>query len=241
MGTATRPEASAQVPADRAQACATLFIAAEPREFAGILRHCREVRRLAWPVSFARSGNLNGRRVILVADGPGLLAARAVDIAAQREAIGAVVSTGYCGALDPKLETGDVIVADSGGTPRTTRLFLTGKLVTSERVVGTHEEKCRLREQGAAAVEMEGALVAQHAALLNLPYYCVRAVMDRAEETFSLDFNGLRDTSGRFSRSRILWAALRRPVQGIPDLFRLERQGRVAARALGDFIADCGF
>jgi hypothetical protein len=82
------------------------------------------------------------------------------------------------------------------------------------------------------------ALQAQRA---GLPFYCIRAVLDRAEEEFSLDFNALRSADGRFSRFRILKAALARPLARLPELVRMERRGRLAARALGDFVAECVF
>jgi hypothetical protein len=66
-------------------------------------------------------------------------------------------------------------------------------------------------------------------------------VLDAAGEGFCLDFNRLRGPDGRFSRARICEAALRRPLQAMPELVRLERRGRSAARALGEFFADCRF
>ncbi len=227
-----------------------LVVAAEPRELRGILRRCQGVRALGWPLRFARSGELNGQRLLMVAHGPGPLAARAVDEALRREKVDAVVSTGFCGGLDAGLDVGEVFVASRVADDRQTyeaerpaaaRKFSSGELVSTEYVVGTVAEKQRLRASGAAAVEMEAAAVAGRARESGLPFYCVRAVMDRACEGFLLDFNGLRDRSGRFSRLRILKAALARPWALLPELLRIERHGRIAARALGEFLADCRF
>jgi hypothetical protein len=88
---------------------------------------------------------------------------------------------------------------------------------------------------------MEAALVARCAAEKGTPFFCVRTVMDRASDGFSLDFNKLRSADGRFSRPRIVVAALLRPFTAFAELLRLARQSSVAARALGEFIADCRF
>jgi adenosylhomocysteine nucleosidase len=227
-----------------------LVVAAEPRELSGILRRCGRVKSLDWPVRFARSAELNGQRLLMVAHGPGRLAAEAVDEALHREKVQAVVSTGFCGGLDASLEVGEVFVACriangsrsyEAAQPAAGRKFRSGALVSTGRVVGTVAEKERLRAGGASVVEMEAAGVAGRAEVSGLPFYCVRAVMDPACEGFLLDFDGLRDRDGRFSRMRILRAALSRPWVALPELIRLERQGRIAAKALGDFIAECRF
>jgi adenosylhomocysteine nucleosidase len=228
-----------------------LVVAAECRELRGILRRSSRVRRLGWPVRFARSGELNGQRLLLVAHGPGpRLASEALDAALRQQRPDALLSTGFCGALDASLGVGEVFVATrvENGTqvfeaaqPATGRAFRSGALISIDRFVATVAEKRRLSAGGAAAVDMEAAAVAGRARREGLPFYCIRVVLDRASDGFKLDFNGLRSPDGRFSRARILWAALARPWAAAPELMRLERRGRMAARALGDFLADCRF
>jgi hypothetical protein len=89
-----------------------LLVAAEPREFDGLLRFCSGVRKLAWPVYWARSGECGGRRLWMVANGAGAAhAGRAAEAACAACRPEAIVSMGFCGALDPALEIGDVFVA----------------------------------------------------------------------------------------------------------------------------------
>jgi adenosylhomocysteine nucleosidase len=229
-----------------------LIVAAEPRELRGILRQCRGVKRLPWPMWFARSGRLNGSRLTMVANGPGPdLAAKAIRLALERSQPDAVISAGYCGALDPGLAAGEVFVAvriEAGGStyagtiPQTDVPTLrTGTLASQDRMIGTVAEKARIRQSGAAAVDMEAGAVALEACRHKLPFYCIRVVLDRAVEGFELDFNLFRDTDGRFSRSRILKAALKRPVACVPELIKLERRGRLASRKLGEFLGTCAF
>jgi adenosylhomocysteine nucleosidase len=227
-----------------------LLIAAEEGEYAGLIRRCSELGKLEWPLAFARSGTLGGRRIVMVADGPGELARKAARVAIERERPDAVVSVGWCGALEPGLETGAILVAArvlgacgsfEGRRPETRCPFHSGDLVSGPGVVGTVEEKRRLRASGAIAVEMEAAGVAAEAEAAGVPFFCVRSVMDSAEDELLLDFNELRTPDGRFSRARILRAALLRPWRAVPELMRLRRQSREAALALGEFLADCRF
>ena len=52
-------------------------VGSDAMEFGGWLRHCSGVRKLDWPVDFARQAEWNGQTVTMVANGAGsLLAAR---------------------------------------------------------------------------------------------------------------------------------------------------------------------
>jgi adenosylhomocysteine nucleosidase len=229
-----------------------VFVAAEAREFAGLLRHAEQVARLNWPLDFACRARLNGKPIILAANGPGPdLSGRAAEVAKEHERLEGLVSTGFCGALDPALQLGDIFVATEVLTPHRgstlTRLpaysagsARTGQLFSIDRVVSTVREKAELHKTGASAVEMEAAAVAERAQEWSIPFYAIRVVTDSAAESFPLDFNAMRDAQGRFSRAKILGAAFLRPAV-FPELLRLNRTCKVAAQALGDFIADARF
>lgn len=230
-----------------------LLVAADKREIAGVLRRCRRLERLRWPVESAWRGELAGQRVAVVGDGPGRArAAQATRRGCEREQVEAVVSTGWCGALDATLEPGEIFVASqvqaageavsyAAGAPRTGRSFRSGWLVTVDRVVRSAGEKAGLRQTGAAAVDMEAAAVAAESARLGLRFFCVRAVVDGASEEFRLDFDAARGENGRFSRARIWRAALARPWVGVPELAKWARRSVRTARALGDFLSECRF
>lgn len=222
---------------------------AEAREFSGLRRHAERVVKLNWPLDFARKVWLNGRGALLVANGPGpKLAGEAVEIARRREELTGLVSTGFCGALDPALKVCDIFIATSvRGLDReqavlqpvayARRSVTSGQLWSQDRVASTAAEKSELRKTGAAAVDMEAAAVAQKADEYNLPFYCIRVVSDTAGENMPLDFNRMRDASGRFSRTRILLAGFR----VLPGLLKLNKQSKAATQALGDFLADTRF
>ncbi len=159
----------------------------------------------------------------------------------SRANVSAIISTGFCGALDPALRVGDVVVGTIGQVPAgPSPGFKTGEILSTDRVTSTSAEKSALRARtNAIAVEMESAAVAQKAAEWSVPFYCIRSVSDAAADDMPLDFNLYRDAEGRFSRPRIAMAALARPFTRVPALLRLERNCQLAADALGDFFADC--
>jgi adenosylhomocysteine nucleosidase len=221
-----------------------VFVAAERREFRGLLKHLRDVAKLDWPLDFARRGSLNGREVALVANGPGpKLAGAAVDVAREKVKVEALISTGFCGGLNRALNACDIFAAteviDVGPAmlPASARPFHTGKLRSIDRVVCAVKEKTDI---GGDAVEMEAAGVAERAQTLNIPFYAVRVVTDPVWEALPLDFNQMRLPDGHFSRTRILGAALRGP-KVLPELMKLNKLTKRAAQALGDFLADARF
>jgi len=159
--------------------------------------------------------------------------------------VNGIINTGFCGALDPSLRIGDIVVwgdAPCGSTLACGASFARGEISSSDRVVVTAEEKRRLREKtGAIAAEMEAGAVKKIAGEWQVPFYCVRAVSDTANEDMPLDFNLYRDSAGRFSLARIALAAMSRPFTRVPALRRLEANCNVASESLGAFFADCRF
>jgi nucleoside phosphorylase len=224
-------------------------IAAEAREFAGLLRHAERTRVADYGLQFARRTEIRGREWVLAAHGAGPRlageAARRV-LADRPECL--VLSTGFCGALRSDLEVGAIVVGRevrgrrvyAALEPRSTRPDFRGAVLSMDRVAITVEEKIGLGCDGACAVEMEAGAVAEEAERRAAPYYCVRVVSDTAREDLPLDFNAVRDEEGRFSAARIVWSAALRPG-AIRGLIRLGRHSRLASAALGEYLANCEF
>lgn len=224
-----------------------LFVAADAMEFRGLLSHAGEARQEAARVDFARLARIGRHEAMLVANGAGWERAGAAVAAGDGFGAEAVVSTGFCGALDPALGIADVVagteVAGAGRTypcrpvagPRR------GLIVSLDHVVQTGAEKRKLAEQGGLAVEMEAAAVAEAAEKRRIPFYCIRVVTDLACENLNNDFNGALRADGHFDTMFILRGALRRPTVRFPELLRLRRRCVRAAQALGDFIVGCRF
>src|SRR5260370_11310388 len=88
-----------------------LMIAADAMEFPGILRHASGVGNAHLGIDWSRSARLGNYELLLAANGMGAQrAAAAVDAALQCFGAEAIVSTGFCGALEPDFEIADVIV-----------------------------------------------------------------------------------------------------------------------------------
>jgi adenosylhomocysteine nucleosidase len=215
-----------------------LLVAAERREFDGILKRMGSSTGLAWTgAKFAREAQWRGDRWWMVANGPG--SALVYEALKDERNVDGMISTGLCGALDPALRVGDIVVPVEA--PIATRApYLRGAMHSIDHVAVTSAEKRTLRNQtGAIAVDMETAAIRGKAAEWSVPFLCIRAVSDRAGDTLPLDFNRYRDTRGDFSRTRIALAAIARPFTVMPQLIQFDRNCRRAADALGDFLADC--
>src|SRR5262245_39059623 len=93
---------------DTASGSTLVLLAAEPREFDGLLKRVAS-SRLEWRgAAFARRITLKGLEAVLIANGPGpRLANQALQ---HRGGARALISTGFCGALDPALRIGDIVL-----------------------------------------------------------------------------------------------------------------------------------
>jgi len=231
-----------------------LFVAAEAMEFEGMLARANGVERAAIG-DWARRCRIGEHDALLVANGAGRKrAAAAAEAGIAAWGPEAVVSTGFCGALDERLGIADVVVgteiigcaspvttgracpAPTGATRQ-----VAGAIHSSDHIARTAQEKAKLRATGAVAVEMEAAGIAESTLKCALPFYCVRAVTDLAGESLANDFGAALRSDGHFDTMRILTGALRHPSTRVPELFRLRSRCKRAARALGDFFAVCGF
>ena len=228
-----------------------LLIAADPMEFPGILRHSIEVKPAGLPVDWSCTARIGTHELVLVTNGVGgRRAAAAVDASLDRFAAEAIVSTGFCGALAEELASSDIVVGSAVSTgvrtfpalyPEGVPLHHIGVVCSIDHVAQTAAEKRRLRAAGGSVVEMEAGGVAERAAARGVPFYCVKVVTDLAGEDMANDFNRALRPDGHFATIEILRGALRHPLVRVPELIRLRQRCVRAARALGDFIADCRF
>jgi adenosylhomocysteine nucleosidase len=224
-----------------------LFVAADAMEFRGLLERAQDVRRYPIVADFSRSARIGAHDALLVANGAGWVRAGAAVRAAEGFGPDAIVSTGFCGALDDCLEIGGIVagteIAGAGRRYACTPLEAPhrGVVVSIDHVAQTAAEKRKLQQAGALAVEMEAAAVAAGAEEHGIPFYCIRAVTDLASENLENDFSGALRADGHFDTMFILRGALRSPSVRVPELLRLRSRCVRAARTLGDFIVGCRF
>jgi adenosylhomocysteine nucleosidase len=162
-----------------------------------------------------------------------------------------VVSAGVCGALDPALAVGDLVLADSvidgsgmrhavtAGVQRAAVAARTrgrgGAMVSVRQALATPESKAALRaETGAAAVDMESAAIVAAAAEHACPSLIVRGVSDDARETLPAELLTLLTDDGRLRSSRLL--ALAQPGL-LRAALRLRRGSREALARVANALA----
>jgi len=177
------------------------------------------------------------RGVRLVRTPMGEPAASSLERTIGQEVPDLLLATGFCGALDPRLEAGDLVLAEGiedreGRVPIDRRLAdraasslaargilaTRATLLAAPGVVGSREEKARLREGGAAAVDMESGPLARFAARRGIPFLALRAVLDSAGEDLPFAAGGdlVRSTAAH-------------PLRAL----RAARSALIAGRALG--------
>jgi hypothetical protein len=114
-------------------------------------------------------------------------------------------------------------------------------VVSIPRIAQTALAKKELRNTGALVAEMEAAAVARASEELNVPFYCIRAVSDLANEDFANDFNKFLMPDGRISAARLIAGAFASPIRRFAELIRLSRRTALASDNLGEFLANCTF
>jgi adenosylhomocysteine nucleosidase len=221
-------------------------------------RALRSFRPGRWGSADAHFAEIGGAEVgvVLTGVGPRLAGLRASEvIRGESDSINLCVSSGLAGALKNEYAIGQVLAAkavrsdlaqdDVNGNI----LECSGALVsfaeecgativncfhTSERAVGTPEEKEHLGET-ADAVEMESFDVLKEAAAFGIPAAAIRAVSDLADETLPLDMNEVFTERGQVSVPRVLGQVARHPG-ALPGLMKLGKQSKTAAESLAQFL-----
>jgi adenosylhomocysteine nucleosidase len=156
----------------------------------------------------AEAGNTE---IIAIATGVGMKRAREAARRAFEEysAVKIAIGTGVAGALAAELAPGDLVIADRvmahrsaeeepqhlatieeavldefGSMLRAAGMpYSSGAILTSHRVLPGSAEKRRARETtGAIVVDMETASIAEEALAREIPFVCMRAIIDEVDD-----------------------------------------------------------
>jgi adenosylhomocysteine nucleosidase len=212
-------------------------------------RNRRKFRRLPgdWPRFEA---NFGGASVRAVLTGMGRIHALEAARRVLPDRPDICISTGLAGALRTGYRPGDVIAArlvSEVGEPVAVASHpellsvavdcgarQVERFATSPTLVARAEEKLRLGRQ-AEAVEMESYTILAEAARYGVPAVAVRSISDTVDFDLPYDFEQARDVRGRIRMASIASQVFRHP-SGVPALFALARDCRIAARHLADFL-----
>ena len=202
----------------------------------------------------ARRGRRGNRPVVLVESGPGAhraaLAAHAmIDAYRPRR----IVSAGFAGGLDPRVQRQDLVVANSlcsalGGEvtldPAALLPWLEevphlhrGRLLTMDRVVRLREEKQQLgRRHDALAVDMEAFAVAEVCQERHVELLAIRAISDAVDDELPPDIGKLlaqQSFAGQLGAA--VGSIFRRPAT-VKDLFNLHQSALASSSRLAKFL-----
>jgi adenosylhomocysteine nucleosidase len=159
----------------------------------------------------------NGRSALLMISGIGLEAARQAAYRLCDAGAKELVSIGYCGALSPGLQVGDLIV---------------DRIASSRTAVWKRADRLALAEKaGAQAVDMETQAIVEAGTRRGVPIKVLRVVSDRLDD----DVSPLLGQEASFSPVRIalrLWNP-----RMWPYLYKLWRQSRTASARLVQAVA----
>ncbi len=171
--------------------------------------------------------------------------------------IDSIISWGVAGALDIKLNSGDLIFADSVISQNETFQTSTdwknkllehvkkskikvhhGNIVSSKEVCSSISDKNNLSvKTNAVAVDMESAAIAKIASKNNLDFIVIRSIADKADTTIPEAVVKYTNNLGRPNILKFVLSCILRPAQ-IREIYILAKSYKLALKTLVDLAPD---
>lgn len=159
-----------------------------------------------------------------------------------------LISAGFAGGLDPKLQVADLVIAVNFTEPKFLEVARSsgagrgdyfGALTSQAAVAATAESKAQLgRQTGALAIDMETATIAEFCRQENVPMFSVRSISDAVGEALPVPFSVWFDPQKQKPRVLALLVYLARHPGKIGPFVRFV-QGISRARArLTDYLLE---
>jgi len=202
-----------------------------------------------------RQGGLKGRHVVVVQSGAGARAAsHATEALLDGHRPQWVISAGFAGALDERLERHDLVMADGLVHADGRRLSIdlkvdpaalaqtpgvhVGPVLTVDRIVRLPEEKRSLGEKHRAlTVDMESYAVAEACRRHQVRFLAVRIVSDAVDEELSPEVQGLVKQKTRTAKLGAALGAVWKRPSSVKDMWKLREDALVASDRLARFLA----
>ena len=213
------------------------ILGAVKEEIAGIKGRMKIDHRLKLGTADVFCGFWERKSIVLVRTGIGKIrAGGALAQVLDKYSLSMVISLGYTGGTHADLKAGDLLVADrfltgpkdgeppeeipitsclagqAGKVPPSDKYSVhKGCLLTMDRVVNLPEDKKSLGETyGATAIDMETSVLAQMAAVRNLPFLSVRSITDTMDQEL-IDVSSFMAKDGQISLKKAGWYVLTHP------------------------------
>lgn len=226
------------------------LVCALPLELSEFLGRCSKVKTYTGGRFTFRGGFYDGIRIAMVESGPGCERARRATAALlDAHSPGWIVSTGFCGALIPGVQIGQIIVSnevvnsagdclkiDLGmGSDEPHGLYV-GRTLTVDRMVRSVMEKRNLAEMtGAISVDMETFAIAKLCQDRKTRFMAVRCVSDDLAADLPSEVLSLVGETGSVRVGAVIGALWKRPGS-YQDLWRLRENAMLASDHLAKFL-----
>ena len=237
--------------ASRSKAQADIgLVCALPIEIAEFLNRCSRVRKYTGGDFVFKGGMYGEIRIVVVICGMGFARARrATEALIEGHSPSWVVSAGFCGALQPSMRIGDIVVADSvadthghcinippGLKSNPQQGLYVGRMLTADDFVRSVQEKEELaKAHEAIAVEMESMATAQICRDRKLRCMVVRAISDDMASDLPPEVLSLVGATGNVRFGATVGSLLKKP-SSIKQMWQLRENAHRAADRLAAFL-----
>lgn len=226
------------------------LVCALPLELSDFVSRCAKVKTYTGGKFTFRGGFYDQIRVAIVESGMGTdRAARATEALLDAHAPRWIVSTGFCGALVPGMQIGQIVVANQITTPTGDERIVdvgmasdemrglhVGRTLTVDHMVRSIAEKKALAEQtGAIAVDMETHAVATVCRNRKTRFMAVRAISDDMSADLPVEVQSLVGETGAVRIGAVVGALWNR-FDSYKDMWRLREQAMTAGEKLASFL-----
>ncbi|MCF8720062.1 phosphorylase family protein [Nitrospina gracilis] len=240
------------------------IIGAIREEIAGIKGRMRIDKSVKLNGASAFVGTWEGFRLVLVRSGVGRTrAVNALKQVCENFPLAQAISIGFAGGLDPALQVGDLLVADTitmvrdGAAVTTESMAIPtalvnqamvvacpegatayqGTLVTVDDVVSHPDDKKKLGQAcDALGVDMETFELAKEAERREVQFLSVRAITDTVEQAL-MNCSHLVDADGNVSTLKAGWHVLTHPGD-LTGMIELGRHARLATANLTSYLKE---
>jgi len=225
-----------------------------PAESSDFLRHLRNQSRTDRSGIRTIRGTIDDRAVEVLHSGVGEKVCRQrVAEFLQDQQFDLLISSGFAGALNDRLQIGDLLLAKNFSTVELSEVGSSfsrlpiheADLLTVRALIDSNDERNKIAHtSGAAAVDMETEFIARACAEHGIPLLSLRVITDTPREPFPAPPNVLFDIEQQQTRFLTLATFFLARPNRVPQLIqfarRIARVRKILASALFDVVRGMG-